>query len=319
MGEYVIAIDLGGTQVKLGIFDKTKEPIVKWAIDTDTSNKGANVLSDISKSVKEKLSELNISLNDVSAAGMGVPGPVLNKSLVKGCVFIGWGDLNVSEELGKLLGGIPVVVENDANTATLGEMWKGKGKGYKSLVLLTLGTDIGGGVIADGHLISGAFGGGGEVGHMVINPQETEVHACGRCGCLGYYGSGTGLARIARKKLQASGEDSSLRSIPLEKITAKDEMDAAIAGDKLALEAFNEYCDHLGRGLANISNVVEPEVFILGGGVSKAGDFLTDGLKNSYRKYCFHTAMSTEITTASLTNDAGIYGAAYMAFNREKL
>lgn len=319
MGKYVIAIDLGGTQVKLGIFDETKEPIEKWAIDTDISNKGANVLSDISNSVRKKINSLNISVDDVMAAGMGVPGPVEGKSLVKGCVSIGWDDLDVGRILGEMLGGIPVVVENDANTATLGEMWKGGGKGHKSLVMLTLGTDIGGGIIVNGNVVSGAFGGGGEVGHMVINPNETEPHACGKCGCFGYYGSGTGLARIARRKLSSSEKDSVLRRIDTDKVTAKDELDAARAGDELALEIFEEYCDYLGRGLAIISNVVEPEVFVLGGGVSKAGDFLTEGVKKYYRNYCFHTAVNTQIVTAKLTNDAGIYGAAYMAFDLVKL
>ena len=319
MDKYIISIDIGGTGIKMGIFrsdagESSKDATLtkKWAIPTDISDNGSHIINDIVTSVNEMLTGEGIAKADILAAGVGVPGAVTD-GVVNKCVSLNWGIVNVKEEFSKRLWGIPVAVGNDANTAALGEMWKGSGKGVKNLVLLTIGTDIGGGVIIDGKPVAGAFGGGGEIGHIPFDTDEAVPHPCGKCGCFGQYASGTGLALLARRSLTANKRESTLRDKSLSEITAKDVIDRARNGDELALEIFKDYGRRFGRGLAMVSCVLEPELFILGGGVSQAGDFLLDVIRDSFKDYAFHTAIPTRIITASLKSDAGIYGAAYMA------
>lgn len=300
MSKYLLGIDVGGTEVKMGAFDYDGNNLFKWAIPTDISDSGKNIIPDIAASIKKELGNKDIKLSDISYAGMGVPGAVSDGKHVNKCVNLGWDLVDASGDLGKLLDGMSVVVGNDANTAALGEIWQGAAMGYDSMVLLTIGTDIGGAVIIDGKCVNGAFGGGGEIGHMIINTSETRAHGCGKKGCFGYYASGTGLSIMGTDKL---GKE----------VTAKDVMDLTKAGDEAAKEVFEEYCKIFGRGCAIVSCVVEPQVIVLGGGVSKAGEMLSSNIKKYFKEYAFHSALDTEIVCSKLMNDAGIFGGAKMA------
>lgn len=307
MSKYVFGVDIGGTTVKLGVFSVEGELLDKWEIKTRTEDGGANVLPDIAEALTDKMNSMSISKDEVKGVGMGVPGPVREDGTVDGCVNLGWGVFNAAEALGAKLG-LPVKVGNDANVAALGEYWQGGGKGYKNVIMVTLGTGVGGGVIINGKIIDGTNGAGGEIGHMTIDPDETAVCNCGKKGCLEQYSSATGIVRLANKALAESDEPSALRDI--DTVTAKDVFDAAKAGDSLAAKQVDELGKKLGLALANIACVVDPEVFVIGGGVSKAGQIIIDSVKKYYKLYAFRACANAEIALAKLGNDAGIYGGA---------
>ena len=307
MAQYVFAVDLGGTTVKLGLFDKEGNVLEKWEIVTRKENNGENILPDIAKSIKDKAAEKNIAKEDILGVGIGVPGPVDSKGTIYKAANLGWDVFNVSETLGELTG-LPVKTGNDANVAALGEMWKGGGKGYDSIVAVTLGTGVGGGVIIEGKLVAGSTGAGGEIGHIHVEDNETISCGCGKKGCLEQYASATGIARLANERLAQDDMPSSLRSV--ETIDAKAVFDAVKAGDALAIEVAEIFGMYLGKGLAAVAAVVNPEAFVIGGGVSKAGEILLDYIKPSYQKYVFNGSREVKLALATLGNDAGIYGAA---------
>lgn len=307
MSKYVFGVDIGGTTVKLGVFSVEGELLDKWEIKTRTEEGGKNILSDIADSLTDKMNSMSISKDEVKGVGMGVPGPVREDGTVDGCVNLGWGVFNAAEALGAKLG-LPVKVGNDANVAALGEYWQGGGKGYKNVIMVTLGTGVGGGVIINGKVIDGTNGAGGEIGHMTIDPEETVTCNCGKKGCLEQYSSATGIVRLANKVLAESDEPSVLRDI--ETVTAKDVFDAAKAGDSLASKQVDELGKKLGLALANVACVVDPEVFVIGGGVSKAGQIIIDAVKKYYKLYAFRACANAEFALAKLGNDAGIYGGA---------
>ncbi|MCR5405780.1 MAG: ROK family glucokinase [Lachnospiraceae bacterium] len=306
MDKRIFAADIGGTTVKLGMFTIEGELLDKWEIDTRKENNGGFILPDIAASIKAKMESENIEKEDVIGIGVGAPGPVDKNGVIYKAVNLGWGVLNIKEELEKLTG-VTVMAGNDANVAALGEMWKGGGEGYSDLVVVTLGTGIGGGVIIDGRIVTGYKGAGGEIGHIHINDDETEVCGCGNKGCFEQYASATGIARLANRKLGSSNEDSVLRKC---EINAKTVFDAVKAGDKLAMEIAEEFGEYLGKGLANVADVTNPEVFVIGGGVSKAGQVIIDYGQKNFKKYVFHACRDAKFVLAKLGNDAGIYGAA---------
>ena len=306
MSKYVFGVDIGGTTVKLGIFSVEGELLDKWEITTRTENGGENILSDIAAELKDKQASMGISNDDVLGVGMGVPGPVKEDGTVVKCVNLGWGIFNAADELGKLIG-LPVKVGNDANMAALGEYWQGGGKGYKNVIMVTLGTGVGGGIILNGNMLAGVNGAGGEIGHMTINVDETDECNCGKKGCLEQYASATGIVRLANKALKNSDKPSKLREV---EVTAKEIFDAAKAGDELANELVEGFGMRLGLALAKVSCVVDPEVFVIGGGVSKAGQIILDVTKKYYQKYAFHACRDAEFALAKLGNDAGIFGGA---------
>ena len=308
MKKYCFGIDVGGTTVKMGLF--TTELLDKWEIPTRKEDGGAYILNDVAASVEAKLAEKNIAKEDVAGAGIGVPGPTLDTGYVSICVNLGWKDKNPANELSELLS-IPVKAGNDANVAALGEMWKGGGEGYLDVVLLTLGTGVGGGIIINGEIAPSHRGVGGELGHITVNPDEEATCNCGNHGCLEQYASATGVVRIAKKLLAASKEESSLRT--LETVTAKDVFDAAKAGDHLAVEAVEVLGKYLGLVVANVALTVDPDVFVIGGGVSKAGQVLIDVITKYYHKFAKIIGDNkAKVVLAKLGNDAGIYGAARM-------
>lgn len=306
MAKYSFGVDVGGTTIKMGLFDMEGNVLDKWEIKTRTENNGVNVLPDIAQAVKDKMAERSIEKADVAGVGIGVPGPVDAKGVVHKCVNLGWGVLNINEELGKLLD-IPVKGGNDANVAALGEMWKGGGQGFESIVVVTLGTGVGGGIIIDGEILTGAKGAAGEIGHIHVEDAETDVCGCGNTGCLEQYASATGVVRLANRTLANNTKPTCLKA---GEVTAKDVWDAVKAGDEVALEIAEQFGKYLGKGLAGVACVVNPEAFVIGGGVSKAGEVLLDYIRKNYTPYVFHASRDVQFTLATLGNDAGIYGAA---------
>ncbi|MGN0152128.1 MAG: ROK family glucokinase [Wujia sp.] len=307
MAKYVFGVDIGGTTVKIGLFTTEGNLEEKWEITTRVDEGGKNILNDIAESLEKKMEEKNIAKEEVAGIGMGVPGPVKEDGTVLRCANLGWGIFNVAEEMNHIIG-LPVKVGNDANMAALGEMWQGGGKGYKNIVMVTLGTGVGGGIILNGKMLSGVNGAGGEIGHIQVNEDETESCGCGRKGCLEQYTSATGIVRLANIALNNTDRPSSLRSVQY--VSAKEVFDAAKNGDDLAIELVENHGKCLGRALAQIACVVDPEVFVIGGGVSKAGSIITDTTARYFQEYCFHACKKTQFTLATLGNDAGIYGGA---------
>ena len=249
MANYVFGVDIGGTTVKIGLFTTQGEMVEKWEITTRTDEGGKYILSDIAASVEDKLAEKRIEKSDVAGVGMGVPGPVKADGTVIKCVNLGWGIFNVEEELSKLLA-LPVKAGNDANMAALGEMWQGGGKGHKDIVMVTLGTGVGGGIILDGKMLAGTNGAGGEIGHICVNDDETEVCGCGNKGCLEQYTSATGIVRMAKIILNTTDKPSKLRQIQY--ISAKEIFDAAKEGDELAATLVENHGKVLGKALATV-------------------------------------------------------------------
>lgn len=311
MKDYVFGADLGGTTCKLGLFKSDGTLLEKWEIPTDTSNNGSNILRNISEALHAKLKEKNIAADDVEGVGLGIPGPVDSKGVVNRCVNLGWGVIPVESDFANI-SGFKVKAGNDANVAAMGESFAGAGKEAQSIVMVTLGTGVGGGIIIDGKILAGHTGGGGEIGHINVNEEEEEACGCGNHGCLEQYASATGIARMARKYLADSDKESALRNLKNEEITAKDVFDEAKAGDELAKEIVHDVCAILGKAIATICNVVNPEMVVFGGGVSKAGKILLDELEEPFQKYVFHGARGTQLSIATLGNDAGIYGGAGM-------
>ena len=306
MKKYVFGVDVGGTTVKMGYFDIEGNLIEKWEIPTRTEDKGVNIIPDIAGSILVKLAQKDIDKKEVVGVGIGVPGPVKEDGTVLVAVNLGWDKRNTNEELEDLLG-IPVKTANDANVAALGEMWRGGGQGYDDVVAVTLGTGVGGGVIIGGKVIAGSNGAGGEIGHIHLEDNESEECGCKGHGCLEQYASATGVVRLAKKKLADSSKPSVLRD---DEVTAKAVWDAVKADDELAKEVANIYGEYLGKGLAAVAAVVNPQVFVIGGGVSKAGRVVIDYMEPCFDKYAFPGTKNAKFVLAKLGNDAGIYGAA---------
>jgi len=312
MSKYVFGVDIGGTSIKLGLFTIAGELIEKFSIDTDISDEGKKLLPSAAKAIFDKLAEKGLTIADVAGVGVGVPGPVDSDGVVLVGVNIGWQNpVAVTDTLSDLLEGIPVKVTNDANIAAVGELWLGAAKGAKSAIMYTLGTGVGGGVIVDGQVINGTNGAGGEIGHLVAVPEGGTVCGCGKTGCLETVASATGVVRLTKAALESSDVASSLRSMG--EFEAKDVFDAAKAGDELALGVVDRVGYYLGLSAANLAASTDPEQFIFGGGVSYAGDILLDAIKKYYQKFAFAGVRDTKFVIATLGNDAGIIGGAYLA------
>ncbi len=297
-------VDLGGTTVKIAAFEKTGNMLSKWEIPTVIANNGARILPDIADSVLGYCKEKGIAKDEVIGLGIGVPGAVDENGIVASCDNLGWGRSDVIRELSSLTG-MPVKVGNDANMAALGEAWKGSGG--DNMVLVTLGTGVGGGIILNGKPLTGKTGGAGEIGHMVLNRNETRPCNCGKYGCVEQYCSATGIVRMATDYLASTVDASSLRQ--LEKITAKAVFDTAADGDAVAQTVLEQVYAYMGEFIANICCVVNPEAVVLGGGVSRAGEPLLEGVKRSFAKWGYHACQDTQFRLATLGNDAGAYGA----------
>ena len=303
--KYGFGVDLGGTTVKIAFFDQEGTLLHKWEIPTVTEAGGSRILPDIAAAVLGYLEQKGYNREQILGIGIGVPGPVDSNGVVNKCVNLGWGVFNIAKELEELTG-FPVRAGNDANVAALGEYWKGGGQGCNSMIFATLGTGVGGGIIIDGKVLYGAHGAGAEIGHLILNRHETEPCGCGNLGCAEYYCSATGIARMAAKKLESCDTPSVLRGSEL---TAKAVFDAGKAGDALAQEVLEQYYDCMGEFMGDLCTIINPEAVVLGGGVSKAGDVLLEGIQRYFGKYVFHACRNVNFSIAKLGNDAGAYGA----------
>ena len=310
--KYGFGIDLGGTTVKIAYFEESGTMLEKWEIPTVTADGGAQILPDIAASIRSFIEAHQINETSVLGLGIGVPGPVNAKGVVNKCINLGWGVFNIAEELTRLTG-FPVKAGNDANVAALGEFWKGGGQGCDNMVFVTLGTGVGGGIVVEGNLLHGAHGSGAEIGHLCVNPEETVRCNCGNYGCVEQYCSATGIVRLAKLYLAANDTATSLREV--ETLTCKDIFDAAKADDAAALAILDQVYSYMGLFLANVCSTVNPEVVVIGGGVSKAGDMLVKGVEPYFHKHVFHAAGGARFAMASLGNDAGAYGAFKLALD----
>lgn len=304
MATFYVGVDVGGTTVKLGLFSDTGELLEKWEIPTRIEEDGKYILPDIVESIEEKRAERG---GNIKGIGMGIPGPMTDDGVVLKCANFGWGVFSVKNTLADLTGVGNVKVGNDANVAALGEMWKGGGRGHDSIVMVTLGTGVGGGIIQQGKVLTGSTGAGGEIGHIKVEFNNPVTCGCGNKGCLEQYASATGIVRMAKEDLT---NDSILSNC--ENITAKDVFDGAKAGDRYCREIVERFGRYLGIALSNVAHVVDPEAFVIGGGVSAAGPIITDVVEKYYNENAMYALKNKEFHLAELGNDAGIYGAVRM-------
>ena len=295
---YCFGVDIGGTTVKIGLFEETGTIVEKWEIPTNTLADGEAILPDIAFSLKTKIEERKLSEEDILGIGVGVPAPVTAEGIVNGSANLGWKYKEVKKEMEELTG-LKAYIGNDANVAALGEMWKGGGAGEKNMIMVTLGTGVG----------------GGEIGHICVNYEENDRCGCGNKGCLEQYASATGIVRLAEQKLKTEKRETILNKAA---ITAKDVFDAVKAGDEVADEIAAEFGKYLGYGLANLAAVVNPAVFVIGGGVSKAGEVLIPYIEKPYKERAFFADKNVRFVLAQLGNDAGICGSAKLVLDEKK-
>ena len=304
--KYCFGVDIGGTTVKMGLLEEEGKIVDKWEITTDTSEEGKAILPNVAASIENKMKEHGLTKEDIIGVGAGVPAPVTAEGIVNGSANLGWNYKEVKKELEELTG-MKAFIGNDANVAALGEMWKGGGAGEKNVIMVTLGTGVGGGVIINGKVLVGANGAGGEIGHLCVNYEEKDKCGCGNCGCLEQYASATGIVRLAKKKL---GQELRPTILTKEDVTAKDVFDAVKAGDETAKEIAAEFGRYLGYALANLAAVLDPAVIVIGGGVSKAGEVLIPYIREPFMERAFFANRNVKFALATLGNDAGICGAA---------
>ncbi len=309
--KYCYGVDIGGTTVKMGLFEENGTILEKWEIVTNIADEGKAILPDIAASVLEKTKKHGLDKADILGIGVGVPAPVTADGVVNGSANLGWKYKEVRRELEELTG-MKSVIGNDANVAALGEMWKGGGAGQKNMVMITLGTGVGGGVIIDGKVITGEHGAGGEIGHICVNYDEPDTCGCGNHGCLEQYASATGIVRLAKMRLEWETKSTVLKK---DSVTAKDVFDAVKAGDAVAIEIAEKFGKYLASGLVNLAVIADPAVFVIGGGVSKAGEVLIPFIQKPYKEKAFFSNKEIEFKLATLGNDAGICGSAKMVLD----
>lgn len=317
MTKKLLGIDLGGTTIKFGILTLDGQVQEKWAIETNILEGGKHIVPDIMASLKHRLALYGLTKDDFVGIGMGSPGAVdREKKTVTGAFNLNWAD---TQEVGSVIErevGIPFAIDNDANVAALGERWVGAGANNPDVVFVTLGTGVGGGVIADGNLIHGVAGAGGEIGHIIVEPEDGFECTCGNKGCLETVASATGVVRVARHLAEEYEGDSLIKAAidNGEAVSSKDIFQAAAQGDKFADSVVEKVSYYLGLATANISNILNPDSVVIGGGVSAAGEFLRSRVENYFTKYAFpQVRRSTKVKIAELGNDAGIIGAASLA------
>lgn len=311
MSKFVYGVDIGGTTVKIGAFKVDGTLLEKWEIPTRKEERGSLIIPDIAASIRANIQERGYADADIIGVGVGAPGAVDESGIIYQAINLGWGKFDLKKELEAALK-LPARAANDANVAALGEMWKGGGQGFKDMVMVTLGTGVGSGVIVNGKLVAGTMGGGGEIGHMNMEENETVPCNCGNFGCLEQYASATGVVTLAKRRLTADEQASVLREGEL---SAKSIWDAVKAGDAVAIEIADKFGYYLGKALAATATVTNPEVFVVGGGVSKAGEILFEYIRPYYKKFIFKGCRDVKFVLAKLGNDAGIYGAAQLVID----
>lgn len=309
---YYVGIDLGGTNTKIGLLDEDGNILFSTIVKTESEQGLEKTVERLANILKIQVSNLNISFGDVAGVGLGVPGPVANGRIVKFWANFPWPvDVDLAAEFEKHLG-VPVKVDNDVNVITLGEMWKGGGRGYKNVLGLAIGTGIGGGVVVNGKLVSGKNGAGGEVGHIKVE-RDGKLCGCGQEGCWEAYASATGLVREAKSRLTVNKNNLLYERTKDREVEAKDIFDAAREGDEFSLNLVDYEAEFIALGIGNLLNVLDTDVVVVGGGIALAGNILFDKINEKLRKYAMlSTLEGLKIVPAELGNDAGIYGAAYL-------
>ncbi|MFM0781268.1 ROK family glucokinase [Streptococcus suis] len=314
MSKKIIGIDLGGTSVKLAILTTEGEIQEKWSIKTNILDEGSHIVPDIIDSIKHRFETHGLTKEDFLGVGMGSPGVVDSEAgTVIGAYNLNWKTLQLVKDQFESALGLPFYIDNDANVAALGEQWVGAGNNNPNVVFMTLGTGVGGGVIAAGNLIRGVKGAGGELGHITVDFDAPFACTCGKKGCLETVASATGIVNLTRRYAEEYAGDAKLKQLidDGEEVTAKDVFDLAKEGDDLALIVYRHFSEYLGVACANIAAVLNPAYIILGGGVSAAGEFLLDGVRNVFAENSFpQIKESTQIVLATRGNDAGVLGAA---------
>lgn len=306
MRKYLIGVDVGGTSIKIGKFDLAGELLEKWSIKTNKENHGEYILKDIADSIKS-----SIPLKQIKGIGIGVPGPVTH-NIVISCVNLGWQRKNLEEEFHKLLDDNDIIVKagNDATLATAGEMYKGVAKGYRTVAMFTLGTGVGGGLILEDTLVEGINGVAGELGHTIVDFKHNYHCNCGKRGCLETVASATGIVKLAKENLKNSTTRSPLRRF--QNFSAKKVFDYAKQGDYISKITIDEAMKYLAFAMANITLSINPEIIVVGGGVSNAGDILIESIEKHYYDMVKPFISHTNFAIATLGNDAGIYGCCYL-------
>ncbi|CYX24467.1 ROK family glucokinase [Streptococcus suis] len=314
MAKKIIGIDLGGTSVKLAILTTEGEIQEKWSIKTNILDEGSHIVPDIIDSIKQRFETHGLTKDDFLGVGMGSPGVVDSEAgTVIGAYNLNWKTLQLVKDQFESALGLPFFIDNDANVAALGEQWVGAGNNNPNVVFMTLGTGVGGGVIAAGNLIRGVKGAGGELGHITVDFDEPFACTCGKKGCLETVASATGIVNLSRRYADQYAGDAKLKQMidDGQDVTAKDVFDLAKEGDDLALIVYRHFSEYLGVACANIAAVLNPAYIVLGGGVSAAGEFLLDGVRKVFAENSFpQIKESTQIVLATRGNDAGVLGAA---------
>ncbi|WP_342046440.1 ROK family glucokinase [Bacillus sp. OTU530] len=317
--KWLVGVDLGGTTIKIAFINQNGEIIHKWEVPTNKSEKGHHIPTDIAKSIDQTLDELGQNKGKLIGIGIGAPGPVnFRNGAIDVAVNLGWENFPLKDLL-EMETSLPVVVDNDANAAAIGEMWKGAGEGAKDLICVTLGTGVGGGIITNGEIVHGVNGSGGEVGHITSIAEGGALCNCGKTGCLETIASATGIVRLTIEEIVCNHIPSKLREFYHEHQTLSSKLvfEVANEGDELAGRIIEHVTFHLGLSLANLANALNPEKIVIGGGVSKAGDILLVPLKEQFTRFAFpRVAQGTELAIATLSNDAGVIGGAWLAKQR---
>ena len=318
MNKKLIGVDLGGTTIKFAILTDQGEIQQKWSLRTNILDEGSHIVPDIIESINHHIDLYKMDRSQFIGIGMGTPGTVnREEGTVIGAYNLNWKTLQPVKEQIEKVTGLKFALDNDANCAGLGERWKGAGHEGDDVVFITLGTGVGGGIIANGKLVHGVNGAGGEVGHIIVEPNGYEC-TCGNHGCLEQYASATGIVHLAQDAAEEYEGNSRLKAMidNGDEITAKIVFDLAKENDFLANEVVKKVAYYLGLACANISNTLNPETVVIGGGVSAAGEFLLKRVQQNFQKFAFPTVRtSTQLKLAQLGNDAGVIGAASLALD----
>lgn len=301
---YGFGVDIFGPNIKFGFFDETGRLLEKWKIAYSIDRGGNDILPTVAEEIESCMSRNMLFEDDIIGVGVGIPGPVNDSGVVNKCVNFGWGVFNIDRALSGLTG-LRVKSSNNANLSALGEYWKGKGS--RNMVLMAMNTGLGGAVVCSGSLVFGAHGGGGEIGHMVVNTEETEACSCGRRGCVEQYCSPTGIVRLARRRLASTRANSMLRNARF--FDYKAVLNAADKGDILAMEVMDQVYRYAGLALANICCVTNPDTIVLGGEFCKIGTEALESVESHFRQYVFHANQNVTFRLAALDTDACIHGA----------
>lgn len=305
----VLGIDIGGTSIKVGMFS------TEGALEAVTKIPTGEIVSEaafavVTEGLKALLAENGVTPDEVIAIGLDVPGPVDDDGKVGMLANIELDPDGLQNAIKRTFKNANLAFVNDANAAALGELWQGTAKGANSFVLIAIGTGVGGGVVSGGKLISGAFGAGGEIGHITVNRDETASCGCGRKGCLEQYASATGIVNAYKAACKRLGTTPVALDGPTDTLSV---FNAHRNGDEAAVDAIAQMCDCLGYAMAQISAVVDPQMYLIGGGVGGGFKLYAEDLRAAFRKYCLAPSISTRILPASLGNDAAMYGCAYQA------